>query len=87
MTRTEIENKTISFLAEEFEVDKSKMTPDALLKETLSLDSLDYVDLVIFIESHFGFRVQPNDFLPLITFNDFYNYIELRLSSAINKAG
>lgn len=76
MTRPEIEATTINFLADEFEVDQSKMTPDASLKDTLNLDSLDYVDLVIFIESHFGFRVKPDDFTQLKTFNDFYNYIE-----------
>jgi acyl carrier protein len=82
MTRTEIESKTIEFLSEEFEVDKNKMTPDASLKETLNLDSLDYVDLVIFIESHFGFKVKPDDFTQLKTFNDFYSYIEQQLVSS-----
>jgi len=76
MTRPEIEEITVNFLAEEFEVEKDKMIPEASLKETLSLDSLDYVDLVIFIESHFGFRVKPEDFTKLKTFNDFYDYIE-----------
>lgn len=79
MTREEIEAKTINFLSEEFEVDVDAMTPDAPLKETLGLDSLDFVDLVVFIESHFGFKVKTEDFQTMITFKDFYDYIESHL--------
>lgn len=85
MTRNEIEQKTVGFLAEEFEVELDTMMPDASLKETLNLDSLDYVDLVIFIESHFGFKVKPNDFMELQTLNDFYDYIEQHLAAPIKK--
>jgi acyl carrier protein len=79
MTREEIEEKTLSFLAEEFEVERDIMKLDAPLKETLGLDSLDFVDLVVFIESHFGFKVKTEDFQGMITFKDFYDYIENQL--------
>ena len=79
MTREEIEEKTLSFLAEEFEVERDIMKLDAPLKETLVLDSLDFVDLVVFIESHFGFKVKTEDFQGMITFKDFYDYIENQL--------
>lgn len=75
-TRQEIESKTKAFLAEEFEVDPAAITGDAPLKETLSLDSLDYVDLVVIIEENFGFKVQAEEFMQLRTFDDFYAYIE-----------
>ncbi|HQV75161.1 MAG TPA: phosphopantetheine-binding protein, partial [Flavobacteriales bacterium] len=70
--RKEIETKTIKFLSEEFEVDPSSITPEAPLKETLALDSLDYVDLVVVIEQNFGFKVKGEDFMRLTTFKDFY---------------
>ena len=54
-TATIIE-KINGFLVEEFEVDASRITPDANLRETLELDSLDYIDLVVVIESNFGFQ-------------------------------
>lgn len=81
MTIEEIEDITIKFLAEEFEVERSSMTHDAPLKETLNLDSLDFVDLVVFIESHFGFKVKTEDFKKMITFKDFYEYIKNRLET------
>ncbi len=74
MTKEEIIERTNQFLVEEFEVDASKITPDANLKETLDLDSLDYVDLVVIIESNFGFKVVGEDFIGIQTFQQFYDY-------------
>ena len=74
MTPEEITKTVNGFLVEEFEVEESKITPEANLRETLELDSLDYVDLVVVIESHFGFKVVGEDFLNIHTFQDFYNY-------------
>ncbi len=81
MTREEIIAITSDFLSEEFEVETSEIVPEGSLKEILGLDSLDFVDLVVFIESHFGFKVKPEDFATMITFNDFYNYIEKHLKN------
>jgi acyl carrier protein len=75
MKDQEIIEKINGFLVEEFEVDADKITPDANLKDTLGLDSLDYVDLVVVIESNFGFKVKGEDFVGIVTFQDFYNYI------------
>ena len=46
MTREEIIEQVNSMLAEEFEVEESEFTPDANLKETLQLDSINLVDLI-----------------------------------------
>jgi acyl carrier protein len=74
MTKEEIIARTNQFLVDEFEVDATKITPDANLKETLGLDSLDYVDLVVIIESNFGFKVVGEDFVNITTFQHFYDY-------------
>jgi len=74
MTKQEIIDKCMAFFTEEFEVDGSKISGDANLRETLDLDSLDYVDLVVVIESNFGFKVKGEDFVNIHTFDDFYNY-------------
>jgi acyl carrier protein len=75
MSNEEIIEKVNSFLAEEFEIDVEKMTPEANLKETLDLDSLDYIDLVVVIESNFPFKVKPEDFTGIVTFQNFYDYV------------
>lgn len=76
--------KINGFLAEEFEVEASKITPDANLKETLELDSLDYIDLVVVIETNFGFKVKPEDFIKITTFQDFYDYVAVRLKEKVS---
>ncbi len=77
----EIIAKINDFLAEEFEVSREKIVPGADLKETLDLDSLDYIDLVVVIENNFSFKVKPGDFAHIATFSDFYNYIISRVNS------
>lgn len=76
----EIITKTNAFLVDEFEAEAAAIKPEANLKEVLDLDSLDYIDLVVALENNFSFKVQPGDFAPLVTFQDFYNYIEAQIS-------
>ncbi|MDB5236029.1 MAG: phosphopantetheine-binding protein [Hymenobacter sp.] len=74
-TKADVIANINEFLAEEFEVDIDTIRPEANLNETLSLDSLDYIDLVVMTESNFGFKVKAEDFPGIKTFQDFYNYI------------
>jgi len=82
MTNSEVIEKINGFLAEEFETELDKITPDAPLKETLDLDSLDYVDLVVIIEGNFGIKVKQEDFVNIHTFSDLYRYVTDRLEQA-----
>jgi acyl carrier protein len=75
MTNEEIISKINEFLTEEFEVDGATITPNATLKETLELDSLDYVDLVVIIEGNFGIKVKQEDFTSILTFQNLYDYV------------
>lgn len=83
MDMQDIIKKTNLFLVEEFEADAAFIKPEASLKEVLDLDSLDYIDLVVALESNFHFKVQPGDFLPLVTFGDFYNYIQAQVEKKV----
>lgn len=65
---------------EEFEVDEEIISPEASLKESLDLDSLDYVDLVVIIESNFGVKLVEADFEEVVTFQDFYNVVEQKMA-------
>lgn len=79
MNREEIVKIVNNFLVDEFEADETMIQEDANLKETLDLDSLDYVDLVVVIESNFGIKLGESDFAGISTFNDFYNLIEAKV--------
>ena len=73
--------KVNHFMVDDFEVEASAIRPEANLKETLDLDSLDYVDLVVAIEQNFGLKVKPEDFQQLQSVSDFYTFIEKRLEA------
>lgn len=81
MNQQEIINRINAFMVNDFEVDEQAITPDADLKETLDLDSLDYIDLVVAIEQNFGFKVKPEDFQTMKTIQDFYNYVFTRMET------
>lgn len=84
MDKASIIERINGFLVEEFEVDPGKITPEANLRETLELDSLDYIDLVVVIESNFGFKVKPEDFQGIVTFQNFYDYVNSRVSEKVS---
>jgi acyl carrier protein len=75
MENKEIISKVNDFLIDEFEIDEEHLIPAASLKETLEIDSLDYVDLVVIIERNFGFKVKGEEFASIKTLQDFYDYI------------
>lgn len=76
MTRKEIEQKVNDFLIDDFEIEKDKITPEANLKETLGIDSLDLVDLVAVVRREFGVKMQLEDMKKVKTLAQFYDYIE-----------
>lgn len=82
MTREEIIEKVNTLLADEFEVDASALTPDANVKETLSLDSLSLVDLVALIQQTYKVKIPVADLRQIQTFTDLYDYIESHLPQA-----
>lgn len=71
--------KINEILVEEFEVEEDVIEPNKNLRETLDLDSLDYVDLVVIIESNFGVRLVESDFAGIVTFQDFYTLIDNKI--------
>lgn len=75
MVESAIVDKINKFLIEEFEIEEDDIEMDAPLMETLDLDSLDFIDLVVIIESNFGFKVSREDFQGIKTFQNFYDYI------------
>ncbi|MBC3757187.1 acyl carrier protein [Hyunsoonleella sp. SJ7] len=80
MDKDVIIEKINDFLIDEFEVDEDDIAPDANLKDALDLDSLDFVDLVVAVESNFGVKLVGEDFVGMVELQDFYDLIETKLS-------
>lgn len=80
MTREEIVKITNEFLVEEIEVEAEKINDNARLKEDLGIDSLDFVDIVVIVENHFGFKIKPEEMKDVQTLSQFYDYIASKLA-------
>lgn len=76
MTREEIISQVNDLLANEFEVDKGDITPDANVKETLMLDSLSLVDMVALVQFNYKITIPINELQQIQTFDNLYDYIE-----------
>ena len=70
MTDAEIESTIKRILVDDFELDASKLTPDANLFTELDLDSIDAVDLVVRLQQETGKKVNPEDFKQIRTLRD-----------------
>ena len=75
-TREEIIAEVNSLLAEEFEIEESEFAPDANLKETLNLDSINLVDLIALVQFTYKITIPVEDLKKIQTFTDLYDYIE-----------
>ncbi|MBQ7512268.1 MAG: acyl carrier protein [Prevotella sp.] len=80
MTKQEIIEQVNALLAEEFEVAQSDITPDANVKETLSLDSLSLVDMVALVQQTYKVTIPVSDLPKIQTFDNLYDYIEQHMA-------
>jgi acyl carrier protein len=62
MTDNQILDELRVILAEAFEIDPLRVTPDAHLFDELDLDSIDAVDLAIKLQQMTGKRIRPDEF-------------------------
>ncbi len=70
MTDAEIEKTVRRILVDDFEIDESKLSPEADLVSDLDLDSIDAVDLVVRLQQETGKKVDPQDFRRIRTLKD-----------------
>jgi acyl carrier protein len=75
MEKNEFVKKINALLAEEFEIEECLINPEKMLMQTLKLDSLDMLDMVVLIESNFGVKCANKDFANISTFQSFYDYL------------
>lgn len=80
MTKEEIIEQVNNLLAEEFEVEASEFAPEANLKETLNLDSINLVDLIALVQFTYKITIPVEDLKKIQTFTNLYDYIEQHLS-------
>jgi acyl carrier protein len=76
MTEQDVIELIDASLAEEFELDRADMTPEANIYEDLGLDSLDTVDMVIVLEGAFDFKIREEQAVRAIrTLGDIHRFV------------
>ncbi len=70
-------------LAEEFELDMTRMVPQAHLHDDLGLDSLDRVDMVIVLQNAFKIKIREEETIRGIqTLGEIHAYVLGKLHAA-----
>ncbi|MEB3364551.1 acyl carrier protein [Lactobacillus sp. R2/2] len=75
MTEEEIFTKIRDMLADNFEVDKDKITKDTNFTSDLDADSIDLVEFILQLEDEFGAEISDEDAEKIKTVGDAVNYI------------
>ena len=69
-SRDEVYDKVVEILADLFEIERDKISPQAQLYEELDIDSIDAVDLLVELKNYTGKKMAPEDFKSVRTVND-----------------
>lgn len=75
MQKEEVIKTVNEFLVEEIEIEENLLKDEAILKDDLGIDSLDFVDIVVIVEKKFGFKIKPEEMKEVRTLGQFYDYI------------
>jgi acyl carrier protein len=81
MTKNEIHDWIVNMLHDMFEIEKSKITPQANLYTDLDIDSIDAVDIVVKLNQLTGKRIQPDVFRTVRTVQDVVDVIATLLAA------
>lgn len=75
---SKIEERVKKIIAEQLQVDPSKVVPEASFVEDLGADSLDSVELMMALEEQFETDIPDEDAQKIITVQDAIEYVAAR---------
>ena len=78
MTREEVLELIREHLAEELEVDPSRIQEETRFKEDLEADSLDLVELVVELEDRYGIRIPDEEAARILTIGQAADFVVAR---------
>lgn len=70
--------KLVAYAAKQLEIDASEITPDSTF-ESLGIDSLDVVEMVMDLESELGLELEMED-QKITTFGELADFIESKMN-------
>ena len=75
MSKEEIFTKIRDILADNFEVEKEKITDETNFTSDLDADSIDLVEFILQLEDEFGAEISDEDAEKIKTVGDAVNYV------------
>ncbi|PJI98651.1 acyl carrier protein [Acidovorax sp. 69] len=82
MNKEAIYERIVTILQETFEIDASRVTPEARLYDDLDIDSIDAVDLIVQLKPWVGKRLNADAFKSVRTVQDVVDALHLLVSDA-----
>lgn len=76
MTEAEIFDKIATLIADNFQLNKDKITMDTNFTKDLDADSIDLVEFIMQLEDEFGAEILDEDATKIITVADAVAYIK-----------
>ncbi len=76
MSEEEIFNKIKGLIADNFEIDKDKITKNTNFTDDLDADSIDLVEFILQLEDEFGAEIPDEDAEKIKTVGDAVAYIK-----------
>lgn len=86
MERSEILEKVRRMIAEKLGIDLDDVKEDANIIEDLGADSLDLVDIVMYVEDTFGIRVEDEELERIKTLKDIVDGIVKKLEGGSDES-
>ncbi|RQH05728.1 acyl carrier protein [Paraburkholderia dinghuensis] len=81
MNEAEILERVREIFQDNFDIEPSRVKPEAHLFEELDLDSIDAVDLAIKLQEMTGRRIKPEEFKSVRTVSDVISAVESLLAT------
>ncbi len=72
----EIFDKIKSIISDELNIDQTKITKEANIREDLGADSLDAVEVIMALEDEFGITIDDDTAQSFKTVGDLVDYVE-----------
>ena len=70
MSRDEIYTKVQAVLVDALGVDEEEVTPNAVIKDDLGAESIDFLDIMFRLEKAFGIKIPKGELMPENVAND-----------------
>jgi acyl carrier protein len=76
MEKQELITRVNEVMVEGFELDPQDLKPEAKIVDDLELDSLDAIDMLVYLEEKINIKVDPERFRQVRTLSDVYDVVE-----------